>query len=61
MYNKHTTELHAAVIASVLVASVFAISYVQMALAQGIQTQANRPVELLVVLTRAAVTQLAAA
>jgi hypothetical protein len=34
MYNKHTTALYAAVIASVLVASVFAISYVQMALAQ---------------------------
>jgi hypothetical protein len=39
MYNKHTTALYAAVIASVLVASVFAISYVQQqALAQGNQT-----------------------
>jgi hypothetical protein len=41
MYNKHTTTvaLYAAVIASVLVASMFAISYVQQqALAQGIQT-----------------------
>jgi hypothetical protein len=40
MYNKHTTTaLYATVIASVLVASVFAISYVQQqALAQGNQT-----------------------
>jgi uncharacterized membrane protein len=39
MYNKHTTALYAAVIASVLVASVFAISYVQQqAVAQGNQT-----------------------
>ncbi|MFL6407558.1 MAG: hypothetical protein ACJ71F_10860 [Nitrososphaeraceae archaeon] len=38
MFNKHTTALYAAVIASVLVASVFAISYVQQALAQGNQT-----------------------
>jgi uncharacterized membrane protein YgcG len=39
MYNKNTTALYAAVIASVLVASVFAISYVQQqALAQGNQT-----------------------
>ena len=39
MYNKHTTALYAAIIASVLVASVFAISYVQQqALAQGNQT-----------------------
>jgi hypothetical protein len=39
MFNKHTTTaLYAAVIASVLVASVLAISYVQMALAQGNQT-----------------------
>jgi hypothetical protein len=39
MYNKHTTALYAAVIASVLVASMFAISYVQQqALAQGNQT-----------------------
>jgi hypothetical protein len=35
MYNKHTTALYAAVISSVLVASVFAISFVQQALAQG--------------------------
>jgi len=39
MFNKHTTALYAAVIASVLVASVFAISFVQQqALAQGNQT-----------------------
>ena len=38
MYNKHTTALYAALIALVLVASVFAISYVQTALAQGNQT-----------------------
>jgi hypothetical protein len=39
MFNKHTTALYAAVIASVLVASVFAISYVQQqAVAQGNQT-----------------------
>ena len=39
MYNKHTTALYAAIIASVLVASVFAIGYVQQkALAQGNQT-----------------------
>jgi hypothetical protein len=41
MHNKHTTTvaLYAAVIASVLVASMFAISYVQQqALAQGNQT-----------------------
>ena len=39
MFNKHTTALYAAVIASVLVASVFAISYIQQqALAQGNQT-----------------------
>jgi len=39
MYNKHTTALYAAIIASVLVASMFAISYVQQqALAQGNQT-----------------------
>ena len=39
MYNKHTTALYAAIIASALVASVFAISYVQQqALAQGNQT-----------------------
>src|ERR687886_1582432 len=38
MFNKHTT-LYAAVIASVLVASVFAISFVQQqAMAQGNQT-----------------------
>ena len=35
MYNKHTTALYAAIIASVLVASMFAIGYIQMALAQG--------------------------
>jgi hypothetical protein len=35
MYNKHTTALYAAIIASVLVASMFAIGDVQMALAQG--------------------------
>ena len=39
MFNKHTTTLYAAVIASVLIASVFAISFVQQqALAQGNQT-----------------------
>jgi hypothetical protein len=38
MYNKHTTALYAAIIASVLVASAFAIGYVQMALAQGNMT-----------------------
>jgi hypothetical protein len=39
MYNKHTTALYAVIIASVLVASAFAISYVQQqALAQGNQT-----------------------
>jgi hypothetical protein len=39
MYNKHTTALYAAVIASVLVASVFAIGYIQQqALAQGNET-----------------------
>jgi hypothetical protein len=39
MFNKYTTALYAAVIASVLVASMFAISYVQQqALAQGNQT-----------------------
>jgi hypothetical protein len=39
MYNKHTIALYAAIIASVLVASMFAISYVQQqALAQGNQT-----------------------
>ena len=39
MSNKYTTTaLYAAVIASLLVASVFAISYIQEALAQGIQT-----------------------
>ena len=39
MFNKHTTTLYAAVIASVLVVSVFVISFVQQqALAQGNQT-----------------------
>jgi hypothetical protein len=39
MYNKHTTAVYAVVIASVLVACMFAISYVQQqALAQGNQT-----------------------
>jgi hypothetical protein len=39
MYNKHTTALYAAIIGSVLVASMFAISFVQQqALAQGNQT-----------------------
>jgi uncharacterized membrane protein len=39
MYNKHTTAVYAVVIASVLLASMFAISYVQQrALAQGNQT-----------------------
>jgi hypothetical protein len=37
-YKYTTTALYAAVIASVLVASVFAISYIQEALAQGNQT-----------------------
>ena len=39
MYNKHTTALSAVIIAAALVASMFAISYVQQqALAQGNQT-----------------------
>ena len=39
MYNKYTTTLYAAVTASVLVVSLFAVSYVQQqALAQGNQT-----------------------
>jgi hypothetical protein len=39
MFNKHTTALYTAVIVSVLVASMFTISYVQQqALAQGNQT-----------------------
>jgi uncharacterized membrane protein len=38
MYNKHTTALYAVVISSILVASMFAISFVQQALAQGNQT-----------------------
>jgi hypothetical protein len=39
MFNKHTTALYAAVIATVLVASMFGISFVQQqALAQGNQT-----------------------
>ena len=39
MYNKHTTALYAAINASVLVASMFAIGYLQQqALAQGNQT-----------------------
>ena len=39
MFNKHTTALYAAVVASVLVAYVLAISFVQQqALAQGNQT-----------------------
>jgi uncharacterized membrane protein len=39
MFNKHTTALYAAIIGSVLVASMFAISFVQQqALAQGNQT-----------------------
>jgi hypothetical protein len=42
MYNKHMTALYAAIIASVLVASMFAISYVQQqALAQGNQSKNN--------------------
>jgi hypothetical protein len=40
MLNKHTTTLYAAVIASVILVSMFAISYVQQqALAQGNQTE----------------------
>ena len=38
MFNKHTTAIYAAIIASVIVASMFAIGYVQMALAQGNMT-----------------------
>jgi uncharacterized membrane protein len=38
MFNKHTTALYAVVISSILIASVFAISFVQQALAQGNQT-----------------------
>jgi hypothetical protein len=57
MFNINTTALYAAIIASVLVASLFAISYVQQhALAQGNQTG-----EQLLVLIRVEVTQLAAA
>ena len=42
MYSKHTTAVYAAAISSVLVASVFAISFVQQqALAQGNQTSAG--------------------
>jgi hypothetical protein len=45
MSNKYTTTaLYAALVASVLVASVFAISYIQEALAQGNQTgRGNQP------------------
>jgi hypothetical protein len=35
MYNKHTTALYAAIISSIVIASVFAISFVQQAVAQG--------------------------
>ena len=38
MYNKYTIGLYAAIISSILVASIFAISYVQQAAAQGNQT-----------------------
>jgi hypothetical protein len=38
MFNRHMTALYAAVISSILVASVFGISFVQQALAQGNQT-----------------------
>jgi hypothetical protein len=38
MFNKYSTSLYAVVISSLLVASVFAISFVQQALAQGNQT-----------------------
>jgi len=38
MYNKYTIAVYAAAISSMLVASMFAISYVQQAAAQGNQT-----------------------
>src|ERR671933_2137913 len=38
MYNKYNVALYAAIISSMLVASMFAISYVQLAAAQGNQT-----------------------
>jgi hypothetical protein len=38
MYNKYTIAPYAAIISSMLVASMFAISYVQQAAAQGNQT-----------------------
>jgi uncharacterized membrane protein len=41
MFNKHTTALYAVVISSIVVASVFAIGFVQQALAQGNQSSAG--------------------
>ena len=41
MYNKYTIVLYAAIVSSMLVASIFAISYVQQAAAQGNQTSAG--------------------
>src|SRR5919205_4660678 len=41
MYNKYTMALYAAIISSMLVASMFAISYVQQAAAQGNKTSAG--------------------
>jgi hypothetical protein len=41
MYNKYTIALYAAIVSSMLVASIFAISYVQQAAAQGNQTSAG--------------------
>jgi hypothetical protein len=43
MYNRNTTALYAAIISSIVVASLFAIGFVQeQALAQGNQTQGNQ-------------------
>jgi hypothetical protein len=43
MYNKHTTAIYVAVFSSIVVASAFAISFVQQqAVAQGNQTQGNQ-------------------
>jgi hypothetical protein len=41
MYNKYTIALYVAVVSSMLVASMFAISYVQQAAAQGNQSSSG--------------------
>jgi hypothetical protein len=41
MYNKYTIALYVAVVSSMLVASMFAISYVQQAAAQGNQSSSS--------------------